>query len=523
MVLADLGEKISSALRQMSSSTIIDEEVLDEMLKTISRALLEADVSAKTIKKLRENIKRNVKFEESNALNKRKLIQRSVFEELCNLVDPGLPPWKPKKKQPNVIMFVGLQGAGKTTTCTKLAHYYQRKKWKVALVCADTFRAGAYDQLKQNATKANIPYYGSYTEVDPAIIAANGVAQFKGEGFDIIIVDTSGRHMQEESLFEEMLQVSAAVHPDQTIFVMDASIGQACFDQAKAFKDKVDVGAVIVTKLDGHAKGGGALSAVAATNSPIVYIGTGERIVDLEPFEARSFVKKLLGLGDLQGLVERVSELDIKEDPAMMKRIVQGGFTLRDMYEQFTTLQKMGSFGQIMSMIPGMSQVFGGDKGNEEQMSKKMGRTMTMMKSMTDDELDSPKGAKIFKSQRSRILRVCRGAGVFPQEVEELLMQYTKFSDVIKKMGGVKGLLDGKGDPSRMNSQKMGQINASMAKMMDPRVLQQMGGMAGLQNMMKQMTGGGGPGGMGGMGDLSGLMDMAASMGPKKGGGKRRK
>merc|ERR1719424_1374143 len=175
------------------------------------------------------------------------------------MLDPGRVPYAPRKKQANVIMFVGLQGCGKTTTCTKYAYMMKRKGFKCALVCADTFRAGAFDQLKQNATKAKIPFYGSYTETDPAMIAAEGVDKFKEEGYEIIIVDTSGRHMQEQALFEEMEQVSLAVDPDDVVFVMDSSIGQAAHDQASAFKGKVAVGSCIITKLDGHAKGGGGL------------------------------------------------------------------------------------------------------------------------------------------------------------------------------------------------------------------------------------------------------------------------
>ena len=162
-------------------------------------------------------------------LNKRRMIQQAVFQELVKLVDPGVKPHQPKKGRANVIMFVGLQGSGKTTTCTKMAWYYKKKGWKACLVCADTFRAGAYDQLKQNATKARIPFYGSYTEADPVVIAAEGVAMFKEEGFEIIIVDTSGRHYQEDALFEEMLAVSNAVDPHNIVFVMDASIGKANF------------------------------------------------------------------------------------------------------------------------------------------------------------------------------------------------------------------------------------------------------------------------------------------------------
>ena len=194
-----------------------------------------------------------------------------------------------------VVMFVGLQGSGKTTTCMKYAHHYKKKQFKPAMICADTYRAGAFDQLKQNATKAQIPFYGSYNEVDPAIIAKEGVERFREEKNDLIIVDTSGRHKQEEALFEEMREVADAVKPDLVVFVMDGSIGQAAFDQAKAFKDSVEVGACILTKMDGHAKGGGALSAVAATKSPIVFLGTGEHMDQFEPFLTKPFVGRLLG------------------------------------------------------------------------------------------------------------------------------------------------------------------------------------------------------------------------------------
>ena len=190
-----------------------------------------------------------------------------------------------------------------------MAYYYKKKGWKACLVCADTFRAGAFDQLKQNATKAKIPFYGSYTESDPVQIAVDGVDKFKKDRFDMIIVDTSGRHKQEDSLFEEMLQIQNSIKPDNIVFVMDAAIGQACEAQAKAFKSQVDVGSVIITKLDSNAKGGGALSAVAATKSPIVFIGTGEHIDELEVFKTESFISKLLGMGDIKGLMENIQDL----------------------------------------------------------------------------------------------------------------------------------------------------------------------------------------------------------------------
>merc|ERR1712168_1429798 len=299
------------------------------MLSEICKALLEADVNIHLVQKLRSSVKSSIDFEEmAGGLNKRKMIQSAVYRELVKLVDPGVKAYVPVKGRPNVIMFVGLQGAGKTTTCTKMAYYYQKKGWKTALICADTFRAGAFDQLKQNATKARIPFYGSYTEVDPVQIAADGVERFKNEGFEIIIVDTSGRHKQEDSLFEEMLAVSNAVSPDNVVFVMDASIGQACEAQARAFKEKVDVASVVITKLDSHAKGGGALSAVAATQSPVIFIGTGEHIHQFEPFDTVPFVKKLLGMGDIKGLMKIVEDLDIGNNEELYHRIKHGEFTL---------------------------------------------------------------------------------------------------------------------------------------------------------------------------------------------------
>lgn len=487
MVLPELGEKIMGALRSLGDARVIDEDVLDSLLKNIAHALLSADVNINLVKKLRDQVKNSINFEEmAQGLNKRRMIQMVVFQELVKLIDPGVKPWVPVKKKSNIIMFVGLQGAGKTTTCTKMAYYYQRKGWKCALVCADTFRAGAFDQLKQNATKARIPFYGSYEEADPVVIANEGVEKFKQEGFEIIIVDTSGRHKQEASLFEEMLMIKSAVKPHQVIFVMDASIGQACEAQAAAFKSKVDVGAVIITKLDGHARGGGAISAVAATKAPIIFIGTGEHIDEFEEFRVKPFVSKLLGMGDLEGLIDKVNELKLEENEDLIEKLKHGEFTLRDMYEQFTNIMKMGPFNQILSMIPG----FGTDslKGaSETESMSRLKRLMTMMDSMSDTELDSKEGSKIFSKQPSRVARVAQGSGVRVRDVQELLIQYNKFAGVVKKMGGVKGLFKG-GDLSRnVNSKQMATLNQHMARMIEPNMLAQMGGTSGLQNILKQI------------------------------------
>ncbi|KAF8375264.1 hypothetical protein PRIPAC_81693 [Pristionchus pacificus] len=501
MVLAELGRTIRNAIGKLGQATVINEEELDAMLKEICKALIESDVHIRLVQNLRNNVKKALNFEDmTGGVNKRRVIQKTVFQELLKLLDPGVSQFTPQKGKPNVIMFVGLQGSGKTTTCTKMAYYYQKKGWKTCLICADTFRAGAFDQLKQNATKARIPFYGSYSEMDPVVIAAEGVEKFKKDNFEIIIVDTSGRHKQEASLFEEMLQVSNAVDPQNVVFVMDASIGQACEAQARAFGDTVDVGSVIITKLDSHAKGGGALSAVAVTKSPVIFIGTGEHIDDFEVFKPKSFVQKLLGMGDIAGLVDMVNEAGINQNnEELVKKLKQGVFTLRDMYEQFQTVMKMGPLSQVMGMIPGFGDMM--TKGNEQDTGNKLKRWFTIMDSMSDAELDHAKPTDLFTKEPLRVARVARGSGTAQGEVRELLSQYKKVSDVMKKMGSTKGLLNSKtGDfnMKNVNPAKMAQLQQQMAKMMDPRMLQQMGGMGGLQNMMAQMQkGAGGKGGFG--------------------------
>ncbi|PRW05785.1 signal recognition particle 54 kDa 2 [Chlorella sorokiniana] len=488
MVLAELGQRISQALGSLNSVTVVDEAVLDGVLKEIATALLQADVNVRLVANLRTNVKKRVNMEQlASGLNKQKVIEKAVFDELCAMLDGGDPKkTELRKGKNNVVMFVGLQGAGKTTTCTKYAHLFKKKGFKPALVCADTFRAGAFDQLKQNATKAQIPFYGSYTETDPAIIAQQGVERFKKEGRDLIIVDTSGRHKQEDALFEEMRQVAAAVNPQHVIFVMDGSIGQAAFDQAKAFHDTVDVGQVIITKLDGHAKGGGALSAVAATKSPITFIGTGEHMHEFESFETNKFVSRLLGRGDWGGFIDKVKDVIPEEEQQqeLLDKISKGEFTLRIMYEQFANIMKMGPMGQVMSMIPGFSNAIM-QPGSEKESQARIKRYMTIMDSMTDKELDSS-STKLLTEQ-TRILRWARGSGSSVQDVVHLLEEYKRLAKVFST--AMKGMKLPKKGNMDINPRNMQQSIAQMSRMLPPHMLKMMGGPAALQSLMKQMEG----------------------------------
>ena len=372
-------------------------------------------------------------------------------------------------------------------SCTKLAVYYKKRGFKVGLVCADTFRAGAFDQLKQNAIKANIPYYGSYLEPDPVKIAFEGVQKFKQEKFDIIIVDTSGRHRQEEQLFTEMVQIGEAVQPTQTIMVMDGSIGQAAESQARAFKESSNFGSIILTKMDGHAKGGGAISAVAATKTPIVFIGTGEHVGDLEIFKPTTFISKLLGIGDIQGLIEHVQSLNLHQDEGhkqTIEHIKEGKFTLRDFQNQMNNFLKMGPLTNIASMIPGLSNIM--SQVGDEETSKKIKNMIYIMDSMTTKELESD--GRIFIKEPSRIVRVARGSGCAVVEVEMILQQHRMMSTMAKSAMAAQGGQPGQpGNPMANNPQMQRMMQQAQS---NPNFMQQ------AMNML-----GGAGGGAGGAGD----------------------
>lgn len=503
MVLAELGTKLQGALAKLNRTTVVDDEVFNAILKEICGALLESDVQVKLVRELRDNVKLAVNLEDSaSGVNRRRLIQKAVVDQLTRMLEPEAKPYKMKKGKSNVIMFVGLQGSGKTTSIAKFAHYYQRKGWKTCMVCADTFRAGAFDQLKQNSTKLRIPFYGSYTEADPVRIAEEGVAQFRAENYELILVDTSGRHKQEADLFAEMREVSAAVRPDDVVFVMDSSIGQAVHDQASAFRDTVDVGSVIITKLDGHAKGGGALSAVAATGSPIIFYGTGEHFADFESFNAQSFVSRLMGMGDMRGLLEEVKHsgmLDNQEE--MVQKFQKGEFTLRDMYKQFESVMKMGPLSKVMSMIPGLPAGMGqmlNMGGGEEENSKRLRRFLFMMDSMTDAELDGQ-----VQLSASRQTRIARGSGCQLYEVEFLLKCHKQFSTVVSRMGKSGLMKTGDAALGKQMARNPNAVMQQLSKAMDPKMMAQMGGAQNMMRMMKQMQGM----------DPSALGDMAKMMG----------
>jgi signal recognition particle subunit SRP54 len=332
--------------------------------------------------------------------------------------------------------------------------------------------------------------------MDPVKIADEGVSQFKKKNFDLIVVDTSGRHKQESSLFDEMKQVSEITKPDDHIFVMDSHIGSACYDQALAFKSAVDVGSVIITKLESHAKGGGALAAVAATESPITFIGTGEHFEDFESFDPQSFIKKLLGMGDLKGLFEKVKDaVSIDNQKKLVENISKGIFSLRDMKEQYQAVLKMGPLDKVVGMIPGLSSEMM-PKGQEKEATKKINKFLYMMDSMTDAELDCK-----VKIDESRIRRIARGSGTIPQEVKLLIDEHGKFAKMVDKMKGLK-------NKNFNDTRNSGQLAGQLQNMIPQNMLSQLGGAGNLMNMVKEMGG------------MQGLQNMAKEMGMGGLGGK---
>lgn len=461
-MITDLGRSINNTLGALFSSKI-DDSKINTAIEEICDSLLASNVNPKYVDELKENLRSKLKAMPSG-FNKEKAVQNAIFEVLVKLLDPKSKGYEINKGQSNVVVFVGLQGCGKTTSICKYANYYKKKGIKVGIVCADTFRAGAFDQVKQNAMKIKVPFYGS-EDADPVVVASEGVCRFRKEDFDLILVDTSGRHTQETELFVEMRDIIKAVRPDNIVFVMDAGIGQSAEDQAIGFKKAVDVGTIIITKVDGTTKAGGAISSVAATQCPIQFVGTGEGMDDFEPFNAKSFVSRMLGMGDVEGLYRKVSELNIDEKE-VVEKLKKGNFTLKDFYTQYQQLLSLGPMTKLLEMVPGFSNM----PLPNEQMFK---RIVYIFDSFSAPELNSD--GSILEKEPSRILRVSKGSGTSPRDVSELLVQFKKMSQMMKKITSIPGLGDSLfHDPSTLSVSQKAKIKQSAKNVLPKDILENM-------------------------------------------------
>ena len=428
MVLEKLGSNLYNAIQKLVKAPVVDEAAVKELVKDFQRALLQADVNVALVMELSQNIQKNALEEKlPPGISRREHIIKVIHDELTRFVGEKPQELKIVPGKQNVLMMVGIQGSGKTTHSAKLARYFQKRGFKVGIICADTFRPGAYNQLKQLADSINVPFYGEPDAKDPVKLSRRGVEHFKDT--EVVILDTSGRHKEETGLIEEMKQIEKAVKPYEVILVLDGTIGQQATAQATAFKEATTVGSIIVSKLDGTARGGGALSGVAATEAPIKFIGTGEKVEDIEPFIPSRFIGRLLGMGDIEGLVAKVKESETPVSEKDVAAMLSGKFSLQDMYNQFEAMQNMGPLQKVLGMIPGFSYQMPTDE--VENAQERLENWKVIIQSMTQKEKEDPKVLN-----RSRIQRVARGSGRDEREVRELIKQYNTMRKMLKQMKG---------------------------------------------------------------------------------------
>ncbi len=414
MVLDSLGKSLRGVLQKIARGGAVDEALLAEVVRDIQRALLQADVNVQLALDLTQRVRRRATQEKPPAgASLRDFLVRIIYEEIRGILGKD----RPFELKPKRILLAGLFGQGKTTTAGKLARYFQKRGVRVGLVAADVHRPAAIDQLEQLAAKVGAEFYGNRSERRAEVIVREALAQFPPHL--AVLVDTAGRSGIDAELIAELQRVKAAAQPDEVLLVLDAAMGQTAGRSAEAFHKAVGLTGVIVTKLDGSAKGGGALSAVAVSGAPILFLGTGEHLDELERFEPTRFVSRLLGMGDIQTLLERFEELSDKEAAeTAAKNLMSGRFTLRDMRSQLASLGEMGSFSKLLSMFPTM----GAAKMDEKQLDQtqlRLRRYRAILDSMNADELSD---AALIKSER--VHRIARGSGQRPQEVRALLKQY---------------------------------------------------------------------------------------------------
>ena len=430
MVLEKLSEGLRNTLQKIAKSMFVDEKLINELVKDIQRALLQADVNVKLVFDLTQKIKDRITKEETpGALTKKEHLINIVYEELTRFLGGEKSELKLGDKTPNKIMLVGLFGSGKTTTSGKLAKFFMKRGKKVALIGLDVHRPAAMEQLAQVGKQINVPVFILKGEKDPIKIYKNFEPEFKK--FDLLIIDTAGRDALSQDLIEELKSVHQLAEPDESLLVISADIGQAAQTQAKAFHEAGAITGVIVTKMDGTAKGGGALSACAVTGAPIKFIGVGEKVDDFEQFNPKGFVGRLLGMGDLEALLEKAKEAITEEEAKdIEKKLLKGEFNLMDLYSQMEAMSKMGPLGKVLEMIPGLGQISMPKEALQVQEGK-LKKWKHAMNSMTKAELEDP---EVIDSER--IERISKGSGVSTSDIRDMIKQYRQAKKMVKMLKG---------------------------------------------------------------------------------------
>jgi signal recognition particle subunit SRP54 len=432
-MLESLTSKLQNAFAKLRGKVTVKEEDVDAAMREIRLALLEADVNFKVVREFIARVREKaIGADVLKNLNAAQMVVKIVHDELVKLLGGEPVKMKFSSNPPTIIMMVGLQGTGKTTTCGKLATWLKSERKKPLLVATDVYRPAAVDQLKRVGEQANVPVFERGTNVSPVEIAKQAVNHARQRGLDVVIIDTAGRLHIDEQMMREAAQIKETVRPHETLLVVDAMTGQDAVNAATEFHNAVGVDGVILTKLDGDARGGAILSVRQVTGKPVKFVGIGEKLDALEPFYPDRMAGRILGMGDLLTLIEK-AEATIEEERAaeLEKKLRHGEFDLEDFLEQMQQLKKMGPLEHLIGMIPGMSKMMGGAQWQVDE--KAMGRVEAMIQSMTPEERRNP---DIINGSRKR--RIARGSGTTPQDLNRLLSQFREMRKMIKQLGSGK-------------------------------------------------------------------------------------
>ncbi len=444
-MLDRISNAFTGGIKKITNALFVDKKLIDAVIKDIQRALIESDVNVDLVLKLSQDIRKLAIDEKIKDIEKKEQLVALIHEKIKQIIGEGKQIQLEKK---TTIMLMGLYGSGKTTTISKLGFYFAKRGKKVCAIGLDTQRPAAMDQLEQMCEKAKIKSFVDKKEKDPLKIYKTYEKEL--EKFDLVLVDTAGRDGLNKELISEIKSIEKKVKPTYRVLIMPADIGQAAKTQAQEFQKACSIDGVIITRMDGTAKAGGSLTACAETRAPVFFIGTGEKIHELETFNPDSFISRLLGMGDLETLLEKVrSATDDKQQARIEERLKQGKFTLQDLYSQLESMNQMGSFDKLLGMIPGFGQAKVPKEVLEKQENK-MKRWKYAIQSMTKQEVETP---ELLEKQTSRIARVAKGSGTTTSEIRELLKQYKMMNELVKSQSSLEGLEEGKIDQKTM--QKM--------------------------------------------------------------------
>ena len=429
MAFESLTEKFKRIIKSIRGQAHLTEANMDAMLKEVRIALLEADVNFKVVKAFIENIKQKAIGEEVyTKLNPSQMVVKIVHDELVELLGSGDSALKFENNKPTIIMMVGLQGTGKTTSAGKLAYLMKNKiNKKVLLAAADIYRPGAIEQLQQIGEKVGVPVFSLGDKVSPVEIAKKAKEKAYNEHLDVLIIDTAGRLQIDEPLMKELNDITAEVSPTETLLLVDAMSGQDAINVANTFHESLNVTGIIMSKLDGDARGGSALSIKHLTGIPIKFAGIGEKISDLDVFHPDRMADRILGMGDIVTLAEKVKdEIDEKEARRETEKMMEGKFTLDDLLKNMKRIQRMGNLGGLMKLIPGMPTI---TEEQKEAGEREMRTFEAIINSMTPEERRSP---EILKN--SRKVRIAKGCGKTNADINRLLKKYEQMKEMMKRM-----------------------------------------------------------------------------------------